>query len=399
MFWCGFEACRTRTMVLYFLEQKKDNRCNIYAENTRGTRVRGWIRKNTRIGPVLNIRVCYRDDRYSIEVQIPSLFQDHIVSWVRIVNGVDKNVTESMLTAKKRGHKLRRNPLQKQDQDRSPQWRWLQFLLLLLKGNGSILKHNDHMIISVMKCQKPSPDCYDMINQSHEEATERSPTVTSSKSAGRRSSTVLRNGFLKTGYQLWQKEEGRRKDFNLVWIQTLPINSCTFEQFKDIQEKVSLFLRCKTMYCYRKDLPSTSATSGTRTISIRKNGLIPGGTSLKRGRQAVFITTVNPMEDVHGIRETPCDLRKPITPCKNTWKRPQNTVFWCNLKLAQEKGLAILPNTVTCRLSLQYAACSLHWECHESCWNRTRNMVHKIHKAKKQDHLGNHCVIRKVKGN
>ena len=100
MFWCGFEACRARTIVLNSWK-KKDNRCNIYAENTRGTRVRGWIRKNTRIGPILNMKVCYRDDRYSIEVQIPFLSQDHTVSWVRIVNGVDKNVTESMLTGKK----------------------------------------------------------------------------------------------------------------------------------------------------------------------------------------------------------------------------------------------------------------------------------------------------------
>ena len=68
--------------------------------NEKGTRVRGWILTNTRIGPVLNIKVCYHDDRYSIEIQIPSLFQDNTVSWVRIVNGFDKYVTESMLTTK-----------------------------------------------------------------------------------------------------------------------------------------------------------------------------------------------------------------------------------------------------------------------------------------------------------
>ena len=74
--------------------------------------------------------------------------------------------------------------------------------------------------------------------------------------------------------------------------------------------------------------------------SIIRNGLIPGGTSLKRGRQKVFFTTVSPMEDACGMGETPCDLTKPrITPCKNTSKRFQNTVFWCNLKLAQERGL------------------------------------------------------------
>ena len=68
--------------------------------NEKGTRVRGWILKNMSIGAVLNIKVCYHDDRFSIDVQVPSLFQDNIVSWVRIVNGVDKYVTQSMLTAK-----------------------------------------------------------------------------------------------------------------------------------------------------------------------------------------------------------------------------------------------------------------------------------------------------------
>ena len=74
--------------------------------------------------------------------------------------------------------------------------------------------------------------------------------------------------------------------------------------------------------------------------SVIRNGLIPGGTSLKRGRQVVFFTAVNPMEDGNSMGETPCDLTKPrIALYKNTWKRCQNTVYWCNLKLAQEKGL------------------------------------------------------------
>ena len=62
--------------------------------------MRGWIRSKTRICPVLNIEVCYRDEQYSLEVQIPSLFQDNTVSWIRIVNGVDRYVKESMPTAK-----------------------------------------------------------------------------------------------------------------------------------------------------------------------------------------------------------------------------------------------------------------------------------------------------------
>ena len=61
-----------------------------------------------RIGPVLNIKVCYHGERYSIEVQVPSPFS------------VDKYVTESMPTAKEEDI-ASGNPLLKKDQDRSPQ--------------------------------------------------------------------------------------------------------------------------------------------------------------------------------------------------------------------------------------------------------------------------------------
>ena len=88
--------------------------------NEKKTHVRRWIRKNTRIGTVLNMKVCCHDDRYSFEVQVPSLFQDNTASLVRIVNGVDKYVTESMLT-KEEEDIASGTSLLKQDQDRSPQ--------------------------------------------------------------------------------------------------------------------------------------------------------------------------------------------------------------------------------------------------------------------------------------
>ena len=74
--------------------------------------------------------------------------------------------------------------------------------------------------------------------------------------------------------------------------------------------------------------------------SIVNHGLFPGGVSLRTGRQAEFFTVVNPMDNQDGLGETQCDLSQArIAPYKNTWKRFQNTVSWCNLKLAQERGL------------------------------------------------------------
>ena len=118
---------------------------------------------------------------------------------------------------------------------------------------------------------------------------------------------------MKTGYQLFQKDVERREDFNIAWIQTRPISSCTFEHFKvqghsgdnavdpTLQDYVLLpkgFTECIYHVGNANELNSTT-----------RYGLIPGGRSLKRGRQAVFFTTVNPMGDVHGIGELHAILR------------------------------------------------------------------------------------------
>ena len=73
--------------------------------------------------------------------------------------------------------------------------------------------------------------------------------------------------------------------------------------------------------------------------SIIQSGLIPGGQSLKKDKHAVCFTTVNPMSvDQH--EEVDYDLKKPrIAVYKNTWKNYQHTENWCNLKVAQKKGL------------------------------------------------------------
>ena len=44
------------------------------------------------------------------------------------------------------------------------------------------------------------------------------------------------------------------------------------------------------------------------------------------------------------VEEIRCDLDKPrIAPHKNTWRPHQNTVYWCDLKLAQKKGFQFYP--------------------------------------------------------
>ena len=58
------------------------------------SQLKGWIRGNTKIGPVLDVIVCYHQGRYGVEIMIESLFGDKTCSWFRIVNGFNQYVTE-----------------------------------------------------------------------------------------------------------------------------------------------------------------------------------------------------------------------------------------------------------------------------------------------------------------
>ena len=50
---------------------------------------------DTKISPVLGVKVCYHQGRYGVEIMIESLFRDRTVSWVRIVYGINKYITET----------------------------------------------------------------------------------------------------------------------------------------------------------------------------------------------------------------------------------------------------------------------------------------------------------------
>ena len=57
--------------------------------------MKGWIRGNTKIRPVLDVKVCHHQGRYGVEIMIESLFRDRTLFGVRIVNGINRHVTET----------------------------------------------------------------------------------------------------------------------------------------------------------------------------------------------------------------------------------------------------------------------------------------------------------------
>ena len=55
---------------------------------------KGWIRGNTKIGPVLEVTTSYLQGTYGVEIRIESVSKDNFHSWVRISHGLNKLVTD-----------------------------------------------------------------------------------------------------------------------------------------------------------------------------------------------------------------------------------------------------------------------------------------------------------------
>ena len=55
---------------------------------------KGWIRGNTKIGPVLEVTTSYVQAKYGVESRIESANKDNPHSWVRISHGLNKFVTD-----------------------------------------------------------------------------------------------------------------------------------------------------------------------------------------------------------------------------------------------------------------------------------------------------------------
>ena len=133
---------------------------------------------------------------------------------------------------------------------------------------------------------------------------------------------------------------------------------CTFEQFKPnptLQDNVLLpddFIA----HIYH-------VGNSHELHSILQCGLIPGGKSLKKERQAVFFTAVNPMCDQY--KEVEYDMNNTrIAVYKNSWKIHQKIVYGCNLTVAEKRGLQFYQTRFQRNHSLQH----FHPRCASSKW-------------------------------
>ena len=132
----------------------------------------------------------------------------------------------------------------------------------------------------------------------------------------------------------------------------------------------------------------------------------------------MFFTIVHPIEDDNCMEETPCDLTKPrIAPYKKPGNLIKNTVYWCNLKLAQERGLQfyqtrshaiVLHNTlpavciekVVCMKTKDelYQKVRLTPRVPRVVLNQIRKSFYKMNENKMQEHLVTNLADQRVPG-
>ena len=61
-------------LLRHYEEKFAERREHELLRSEESSRVRGWFRGNTKIGPVLDVNVCYHQGRYGVEIMIESLF-------------------------------------------------------------------------------------------------------------------------------------------------------------------------------------------------------------------------------------------------------------------------------------------------------------------------------------
>ena len=153
---------------------------------------------------------------------------------------------------------------------------------------------------------------------------------------------ILCSGQSILGWIFWHKEEERRKRFQYC-LNPFSLNKCLY--FRAIQGHSGenfvnpllkdnfLLLDDSAEYIYH-------IGNAFEVHSIIQSGLSPGDRSNRKNRQSVFFTAVNPIDTQPDEREVEYDVDKPrIAPYRHTWRSHHNSVFWCNSKLAQSKGL------------------------------------------------------------
>ena len=316
---------------------------------------KGWIRGNTKIGPVLEVTTSYLQGKYGVEIRIESINKDTSRSWVRISHGLNKLVT---------------NLNHKDQDDNEQETSEMQFADCALKTNVLAFASRSKAKTKPTKtyfCQLIHKNC------THWERTwtDIEPQNYSSIDypVSKQLSTLLRHGNLPReddgAVEFWRLKDYLGNHFEQSqhwsdekWKSTMAKgggNKKRFQYCTDPLGQEILYLRALQGYSGRNLIDRSLQDNvlipndlfeyiyhigcAINLQSIMNSGFLPGGQNLSK-RQTVFFTPVDPMNKEHKDPDT-VDLKAPRLAryLQTACKKHQNMVYWVDIKLAQKKGL------------------------------------------------------------
>ena len=197
--------------------------------DTKGSKPKGWIRGNTKIGPVWAVKVTnYYLERNESEDKMDSMQNDGPQSWIVISRGFNQDVTElpeeneNPFTTNKR-HLVRWNPLRQNKRNNAYHLHLRRRSCRSFSGNWTIFLPMEMLTKSFSRSRSRWPDYFDikailekMMEQLNGEGDYLRFVVITLMHQYRR---------IKCGWNIC-REEVSRKDLSIAWTLTVIFSSC-----------------------------------------------------------------------------------------------------------------------------------------------------------------------------
>ena len=309
---------------------------------------KGWIRGNTRNGPVLEVTTSFQHFKYGIEIRIESVNQDNSHSWVRISYGTVKYVVES-------NQDNTDIPVDPQEEEAEPA---------------------SSEVIAARSKAKAKPQPRESTGTTTIPLSERilidiEPSQQDLESYNLSKKVV---NLLRHNQKLHREEDGAIQLYKIKfhlrdhhpqmqnwsddrWIACLAAGGGSKRRYQYCSDNLGSIIYLRALQGHSGDSLIDPALQDNVLIepgifpyiyhvgsnfnlhSIISNGLIPGGQNLSR-RQSVFFLPVDPRKEDHKDPEyIDYSVPRHARYLQNTWKRHQDTVFWVDIDLGIREGL------------------------------------------------------------
>ena len=315
---------------------------------------KGWIKGNTKIGPVLEVTTSCLQGKYGVEIRIKFVNKDNSHSWVRISHGLKKLVTN----------------LNNKDQDDNEQeTSEMQFEEHALKLNAGDFASRSKAKAKPQRRDSASSSTRTIpIGERTWTDVEPGEYSISDYEVSKKLIHHLRHGSLPRdndgAIEFWRLKDCLQDHFVFChhwsdekWKSSMAGGGGHKKRFQYCVDSSGaiLYLRALQGHSGRSLIDPTLQDNvvipndffeyiyhigcAINLHSIINSGLIPGGQNLSN-RQTVFFLPVDPIDKEHKDPDT-IDLGAPRLAqyMHKAWKKHQNTVYWVDINLALKKGL------------------------------------------------------------